>query len=118
MFILARNTQQPLIENAIYHGLRVKEGGGYIHVCVRTDQNNVIMCVSDNGVGMTKEKTASIEASFQDKKKTSHIGLYNVQKRIQLYYGNEYHLRIESDVNVGTKIYITIPRIINVSEES
>lgn len=97
---------QPLVENAIDHGIDLKEEGrGYIKIIGRKDENNIYLTVEDNGVGIEPDVLASI-LEF----KTRGYGVRNVNERIKLYYGEPYCLRIESEVGKGTKCIITIPK--------
>ena len=85
---------QPLVENAIDHGIDLKEDGrGYIKIIGRKDAENIYLTVEDNGVGIEPEILSSI-LEF----KTKGYGVRNVNQRIRLYYGEEYCLRIEIEV--------------------
>lgn len=97
---------QPLVENAIDHGIDLKEEGrGYIKIIGRKDAENIYLTVEDNGVGIEPEILSSI-LEF----KTKGYGVRNVNQRIRLYYGEEYCLRIESEVGKGTRCTINIPQ--------
>lgn len=97
---------QPLVENAIDHGIDLKEDGrGYIKIIGRKDAENIYLTVEDNGVGIEPEILSSI-LEF----KTKGYGVRNVNQRIRLYYGEEYCLRIESEVGKGTRCMINIPQ--------
>lgn len=97
---------QPLVENAIDHGIDLKEDGrGYIKIIGRKDAENIYLTVEDNGVGIEPEILSSI-LEF----KTKGYGVRNVNQRIRLYYGEEYCLRIESEVGKGTRCTINIPQ--------
>lgn len=101
---------QPLVENAIDHGIDLKEEGrGYIKIIGRKDDSNIYLTVEDNGVGIEPELLSSI-LEF----KTTGYGVRNVNQRIQLYYGEEYCLRIESEVGKGTRCTINIPQVMKV----
>ena len=97
---------QPLVENAIDHGIDLKEDGrGYIKIIGRKDAENIYLTVEDNGVGIEPEILSSI-LEF----KTKGYGVRNVNQRIRLYYGEEYCLLIESEVGKGTRCTINIPQ--------
>lgn len=97
---------QPLVENAIDHGIDLKEDGrGYIKIIGRKDAENIYLTVEDNGVGIEPEILSSI-LEF----KTKGYGVRNVNQSIRLYYGEEYCLRIESEVGKGTRCTINIPQ--------
>ena len=101
---------QPLVENAIDHGIDLKEEGrGYIKIIGRKDDSNIYLTVEDNGVGIEPELLSSI-LEF----KTKGYGVRNVNQRVQLYYGEEYCLRIESEVEKGTRCTINIPQVMKV----
>lgn len=101
---------QPLVENAIDHGIDLKEEGrGYIKIIGRKDDHNIYLTVEDNGVGIEPELLSSI-LEF----KTKGYGVQNVNQRVQLYYGEEYCLRIESEVGKGTRCTINIPQVMKV----
>lgn len=101
---------QPLVENAIDHGIDLKEEGrGYIKIIGRKDDHNIYLTVEDNGVGIEPELLSSI-LEF----KTKGYGVRNVNQRVQLYYGEEYCLRIESEVGKGTRCTINIPQVMKV----
>ncbi len=104
---------QPIIENAVYHGIKQKNDKGLIKIKGLCDDNNIILIVSDDGVGIEKDdldelnKTLS-ETSFTNEK--SHIGLSNVNQRIKIIFGDNYGIHVESTVGVGTDVYVTIPK--------
>ena len=104
---------QPIIENAVYHGIKQKNDKGLIKIKGLCDDNNIILIVSDDGVGIEKDaldelnKTLS-ETSFTNEK--SHIGLSNVNQRIKIIFGDSYGIHVESTVDVGTDVYVTIPK--------
>lgn len=96
---------QPLIENAIDHGIDLKtDGRGCIKITGKKQNDEIVLIVSDNGVGMSKEQAESILSN-----KSNGYGVKNVNERIKLYYGEQYHLKIESEIGIGTKVEITIP---------
>lgn len=100
---------QPIVENAIYHGLKYKESKGLLTVKGYAKDDNVIIEIRDNGVGMDKE---TLEHIFERHKVNYHsngVGVYNVQQRLQLYYGNDYGITYESEPGVGTTATIVIP---------
>lgn len=104
---------QPIIENAVYHGIKQKNDKGLIKIKCLCDDNNIILIVSDDGIGIEKDaldelnKTLS-ETSFTNEK--SHIGLSNVNQRIKIIFGDSYGIHVKSTVGVGTDVYVTIPK--------
>lgn len=100
---------QPVIENAIYHGLKYKESKGLLQVKGFLKNGNAVIQVIDNGVGMDSETLAHIYDKHKVNYQSNGVGVYNVQKRLQLYYGNEYGITYESEKGRGTTATITIP---------
>lgn len=109
-------TLQPLVENALYHGIKTKRDGGMIIVrATCTGQNMLLLDVEDDGVGFTPYKLAQIRATLAEDSgeismKESGFGLENVHKRVKLYYGKEYGLSIQSQYRGGTRVTVAIPR--------
>ena len=105
---------QPLVENAIYHGIKYLDGKGMILILGEIRDGKVVITIRDNGVGMDEETLKHIlekkpEPKEKQRKKTSHVGVYNVQNRLQLYYGKEYGLVYESMPGMGTGVSVIIP---------
>lgn len=96
---------QPLIENAIIHGLENKMKGGLVSISGRVKNKMLMLSVSDNGIGMTQEKIKTILL----KDSSESIGVRNVNQRLQLYFGEQRGLEIQSIINVGTQVMISIP---------
>ncbi len=102
-------TLQPIIENAICHGLDRMVDEGKIKISIYEKEGDIIFTVEDNGVGMTPEQCRMIlqnEPSGQ-----TGIGIKNVNDRIRIYFGEAYGLKIESEPDVGTKVIISMPKI-------
>ncbi|MDE6608784.1 MAG: sensor histidine kinase [Lachnospiraceae bacterium] len=102
---------QPIVENAILHGLEDKEGSGQISVCVSADEENLHIIIRDNGKGMTEEELEKVRKKLQveNPELKASIGLYNINERIKLCYGKEHGIRIESVLSKGTDIFIDLP---------
>ncbi len=111
---------QPIVENAIYHGFEPKRGKGSVHIGSRLENNKLLVRVKDDGVGIDAENLEELNrrlaepfAAFVDTtgtdKKTARIGLYNVNNRIRLTYGNDYGLKVTSERDIGTEVLVTIP---------
>ncbi len=118
-------TLQPLVENALYHGIKTKRTGGMITVSVKSsdEDNMLLLCVEDNGVGFTPYRLAKMQAMLAEDSEEitaegGGFGVGNVNKRIKLYYGMQYGLSIESAYRVGTKVTVTIPRQPEQSEKN
>jgi two-component system sensor histidine kinase YesM len=99
---------QPIIENAIYHGIEYMVDQGIIQISVRREQDRLLFVVKDNGLGIKPEILKSILAQNP---KSSGVGVKNVHERIQLFYGSAYGLNIESRVEEGTTVTIVLPVI-------
>jgi two-component system sensor histidine kinase YesM len=109
---------QPLLENAIYHGVEYMDGEGEIKVRGYLRDNDVYIDVTDNGLGMPEDSLDFVLTDEKrEHKKGSGIGLSNVHQRIQLYFGKEYGLEIESVLDEGTTVHIHLPKVIYESEK-
>ena len=104
---------QPLVENALYHGIKHKRGRGRITVKGWREDKRLCFSVQDNGIGMNEEKLAYIMQQISgsaDLEDLDNIyGLYNVNKRLELYYDRETKLEITSRYTEGTTVYFSIP---------
>lgn len=102
---------QPLVENAIYHGMEFMDGDGEILLKVWKEEGDLYFSVIDNGLGMTEEQVRNLftGASHVDSKRGSGIGVKNVNERIKLYFGEKYGLSIESEPDEGTTVKIHLP---------
>ena len=105
---------QPVVENAVVHGLESQDGNGQIEVSVSLLENEKMkITVSDNGRGMTEEELENIREKLAtpDLVLQSSIGLYNINQRIRLCYGQEYGMEIESRYGEGTQVILYLPAI-------
>jgi two-component system sensor histidine kinase YesM len=105
---------QPLVENALYHGIKNKRQGGTITVRARPlSDEEIVLEVEDNGIGFTAEKLEQVNAKLADEmgdiRLESGFGIDNVNKRIKLYYGRQYGLSIRSEYLIGTCVSLIIP---------
>ncbi|CAM3593088.1 LytS/YhcK type 5TM receptor domain-containing protein [Erysipelothrix urinaevulpis] len=98
---------QPLVENAIKHGLGNKLEGGTVKIIVQEEKDDISIVVMDDGVGMTQSVQ---QYCFSNHDKKSSIGIQNVNDRLVHKYGKDYSLRIKSEVNVGTHVYFKVPK--------
>jgi len=115
-------TLQPLVENAIYHGINERIGGGRIRLKAYLTQRDLLIIISDNGKGMDDvtlqeihRKLVGASEGLPVEKKTGRgtgIALTNVDQRIKFYFGKEYGLDVKSTLGIGTTITITIPRMV------
>lgn len=104
-------TLQPIIENALYHGIKNKRGQGMITISGKRENNQVILLVSDNGIGMMEDRLCEVRNSLGQAahNKKEFYGLFNVNERIRLSYGVEYGIHIDSTYQIGTEVKIYIP---------
>ena len=105
-------TLQPIIENSLIHGLEKKVDGGAIHVRGEYEGDVVTVSVIDTGIGVSMDRIRSIfrvEKQMKTHGETTGLGIVNVHKRIQHYFGDKYGLQIESKIGEGTKNYIRFP---------
>ena len=100
---------QPIIENAISHGLKYKESKGLLIVKGFMKDGNAVLQVIDDGVGMDEETLAHIYDKHKVNYHSNGVGVYNVQKRLKLYYGEDYGITYTSELGKGTTATITIP---------
>lgn len=100
---------QPIVENAIYHGLKYKESKGLLTVTGYQKNQNAVIEITDDGVGMDEETLNHIFEKHKVNYRSNGVGVYNVQKRLCMYYGKEYGLHYESEPGHGTTVTVTIP---------
>ncbi len=103
--IIPKLTLQPIIENAIYHGLKESKNKGLIEVSGKCENDELILSVRDTGKGMDAEKISTL---LQNEDKES-FGLHSINERIKLLFGEKYGISIESEVNSYTKVSVRIP---------
>lgn len=102
---------QPLVENAIYHGMEFMDGDGEILVSAYTSGEDLYISVKDNGPGMTQEMVDKLlSGQVTSTSKGSGIGVANVDERVRLYFGREYGLQIHSEPDEGTEMVIHLPK--------
>lgn len=103
---------QPILENAINYGISTMDDGGELTVFGKKQNGNIILSVTDNGVGMPAEEAAAIlTGNGKVTKHGSGVGLLNVHNRIQILFGKEYGLRIESELDEGTTVTACMPAV-------
>ena len=100
---------QPLVENAIYHGIKYKEGRGLIQIRVFCQDDCIVLQVEDDGKGMDEETLAHIFEQHIRDTRSNGVGVNNVNERIRLFYGAEYGLSFKSEPEKGTTATIRIP---------
>ncbi|MDU0330806.1 MULTISPECIES: sensor histidine kinase [Paenibacillus] len=104
---------QPLVENAIFHGLAWKEESGTITINVERSGNDISITIQDNGVGMDDETLHSLTDSlaYAEKGEAQNIGLYNVMRRLKLHYGENHGFELKSKWGEGTTIRMVLPNL-------
>ena len=116
-FMIPKLTLQPIIENAIIHGLEGQVGPGQVSVDIATDGSRLLIDVKDDGIGMSEDVLEELSrrlvspdaASNRDEKHRGGIALANVNNRIKLLFGEQYGLRVSSIEGTGTKVEIQLP---------
>ena len=112
--LIPRFTLQPLVENAIFHGIEPKGSAGEVTLRVERDTANgdVLIRLTDDGIGMTAEQAAKAlqePGPEEAAAKYRHVGMWNVHKRLQYSFGEAYGLSIESEPGVGTTVMVRLP---------
>ena len=108
---LPRLSLQPIVENAINHGLRNKRGKKKIGIQIKREQMDLVICIEDNGRGLD---TSAINESLRKNEldfveKGNSIGLHNINARLKMLYGNQYGMHLESMLGEGTKVFMILP---------
>ena len=106
-YLCNKITLQPIIENAIYHGINGLVDEGQIIIRIQSSGDDILAIVEDNGVGMEPEQ---IEAIFQRSDSKSGIGIKNVNDRLKIWFGDAYGITIESEPDVGTRVIVRMPK--------
>ena len=104
---------QPIVENAIFHGIEAKNEMGIIIITSKIQNEKLILSVSDDGIGMNSEVLEQVIGKCNKKEYTRNesIGIANVSGRIKVEFGDEYGLQIESEPGIGTTVTIKLPAI-------
>lgn len=105
---LPKLTLQPLVENALYHGIKLKRGQGHIWVTGEKAGNRVILRVRDNGIGMSPARLDELRTAMETGKRVG-FGLATVHERLRLLFGPEYGLSVESRAGEGTEVTVLLP---------
>lgn len=103
---------QPIVENAIYHGIKNKRSKGLIEISIFKEKNDICITVKDDGIGIKAEELKIINSQLQEIRKENNnvgFGLFNVNERIKLSYGTSYGVKISSIFGNGTEVIIKIP---------
>jgi len=118
-YLIPKITIQPLIENALYHGIKNKRGLGKILVVGQMEETYFTIDVKDNGIGITEERLEFVNEKIQKRtiEESDVYGLYNVNERIVLRFGEEYGIKVESCYLEGTNVRIRLPYEMVVSKK-
>lgn len=110
-YTIPKITVQPLVENALYHGIKNKRGLGKITIEGRKNEEDLVIRVCDNGIGMTPEHLMQVQHAihYKESSEVEIYGLYNVNERIRLNFGEEYGIFMESTYQEGTTVTIRLP---------
>ena len=102
---------QPIVENAILHGLEDIYGSGLVTISIQLQDTLLVVNISDNGTGMSAETLEQVRKNIhiQKSEDSKSIGLYNINQRIQLFYGSQYQLTVQSTPESGTTVSFQIP---------
>ena len=113
-YSIPKITIQPLVENALYHGIKNRRGGGKITITGVESKDELIIQVSDDGAGMDEDRLDEVRRGIvrNEADNTVIYGLYNVNERIRLNFGDEYGLKIDSRPGKGTDVVIHLPKIL------
>lgn len=114
---------QPIVENAVYHGLETKTGQGNITIRIIQTQTRLLIIIKDDGIGIPptqlkelNERIIADDISQEGDKRKHGVALINVNQRIQLYFGSEYGLNIYSKEGMGTDVEVALPLVHNKTE--
>lgn len=109
--LIPKITIQPLVENALYHGIKNQRRSGRIRISGKIEENQVVIQVEDSGIGMSRERLAQVRSGIYNKSssKDEIYGLYNVNERIRLNFGEEYGMYLESTYMEGTVVKLVLP---------
>lgn len=110
-YLIPKITIQPLVENALYHGIKNKRGPGRILIKARKEEGLFYIEIEDNGIGIKEERLMQVRAGIRDKVLTGKdiYGLYNVNERIRLNFGEKYGISIESIYGEKTVVSVALP---------
>ncbi len=107
-------TLQPIVENALYHGIKNKRGKGLIKVTGRSEGDDILFTVEDNGIGMKPdelERLRSLIIGNISDDDQSGFGMANVEQRLEMLYGDKYGMTVESEYGIGTTVSVRIPKV-------
>ncbi|HIW31847.1 MAG TPA: sensor histidine kinase [Candidatus Paenibacillus intestinavium] len=103
---------QPIVENAIYHGIKMKKGKGHIRIETKLNEQHTILSVIDSGLGMKPEQLELLRQGLSNSsnaERQNGFGLFNVNERIRLTYGASYGIQVQSEYGKGTRVEVYLP---------
>lgn len=110
-FLIPKLIVQPLVENSIYHGLKLVKRNGDIKIDIFRKNDFIFIKVADNGLGIDEDKLVEIKSNLENSIESEHYGLYNINERLKIFFGNKYKIYIKSKYDLGTTILLKIPII-------
>ncbi|RXM58319.1 hypothetical protein DP144_02525 [Clostridium tetani] len=110
-YLIPKLIVQPLVENSIYHGLKLQKCKGIINVSISSKDGFLTIEVIDNGLGINSEKLIILRKNLAESIETDHYGLYNINERLKLAFGEKYSIKIKSELKIGTQVLLRIPLI-------
>lgn len=110
-YLVPKMIIQPLVENSIYHGLKLKKQKGIININIFSENDYILIEVIDNGLGMDNEKLAATRKNLYQSVESEHYGLYNINERLKITFKDDYSIDIDSEYEKGTKVSIKIPKM-------
>ena len=105
---------QPLVENAVFHGIEPALRKGTLFIGARVQENRLLITIQDDGIGIPPDQLAQLQTHLADISiintySQQHVGILNVAHRILLNYGKDYRLTLDSEPGEGTRILLTLP---------
>ena len=116
--LLPKLILQPLVENAIYHGIKVKQQGGTVRIESLLEEDRLLITVEDDGIGMTPEQLETILDKKESDAESTKIGVYNVNERLQLFFGPDAVMKYYSTPGVRTMVMLVLPIVRGKEEDS
>ena len=116
--LLPKLILQPLVENAIYHGIKVKQQGGTVRIESLLEEDRLLITVEDDGVGMTPEQLETILDKKESDAESTKIGVYNVNERLQLFFGPDAAMKYYSTPGKRTMVMLVLPIVREKEEDS
>lgn len=107
--LLPKLILQPLVENAIYHGIKVKQQGGTVRIESLLEEDRLLITVEDDGIGMTPEQLETILDKKESDAESTKIGVYNVNERLQLFFGPDAVMKYYSTPGKRTMVMLVLP---------